>query len=769
MPGEGFYSSRDKDGLRSKSWRLKHQPKIVRTIREDVTTTNEEDAGYISLQPARKRRRLDEDTDSSEEDDTPAYRAIERKAGGKQSQGSDTSDDEEEGITPAIDQRNPLQWRSIQLNRQVKDHPEDIKAWLELVNHQDVLLRAGEDMDHQVLEHEVHSFTEIKVSMLESALLHATIPTDRVLILNRLMQEGCKVWNSKTALKKWEQVRKDEDDNFTLWITHLNYCMTDIASFRYDAVKEMLLDKLRQVLSRSASGPLQNVLQEAIYIFLRMTRFMHDAGFKELAVGAWQAMLELTFFRPSGVESKDSAMADFRDFWESEVPRIGEPGALGWNRYSEAGGEDPELQSAVDADAEAEPSRDAYESWANVERLQADKARMPARTMDEDNQDDPFRVVMYSDIEPLLFYIPGQELPLVQDQLLNGFLLFSGFPPFSQSNEWTQEACEDQFIMAARGSVESQTLPTPNVDDVDEPQRNNIAFAPISMHVAISADVHFPGPKWFRYLNEEAPHRALDAHWVHTTTQQLTFGAGVEELSIYQLALGLLDGEAGVKKLAKSLLKRYPSSLGLYNAYALAEFAGGHTDMAKRVLYSAVKLTTVRRPIPSVRSGLTWTNANCVLRIIQNDNGIFLWRTWSWIELELGNKWLAIKRLCSSVDTTIREAQDDDSAVPSTYILMADQAFKSNVHSSLSLGDINTAATWGECLGLLSYLVAEKPDEPMSSLQGNISAAMNSINWVCSELRSRGGASTTAHEGLLQFAARLLYWNAMQGWVNECS
>jgi hypothetical protein len=115
------------------------------------------------------------------------------------------------------------------------------------------------------------------------------------------------------------------------------------------------------------------------------------------------------------------------------------------------------------------------------------------------------------------------------------------------------------------------------------------------------------------------------------------------------------------------------------------------------------------------------------------------------------------------VDASIREAQDDDLAVPSTYLLMADQAFKSNIYSSLSIGDINTAATWGECLGLLSYLVAEKPDEPMSSLQGNISAAVNSINWVCSELRSRGGDRTAAHEGLLQFAARLLHWNALQG------
>jgi hypothetical protein len=599
MPGEGFYSFKDKDGLRSKSWRLKHQPKIVRTLREDVTSTNEEDAGYISLQPARKRRRLDEDTDSSKEDDTPAYRIIEGKAGRIPSQGSDTSDDEGDEITPDIDQRNPLQWRSIQLNRQVKDHPEDIKAWLELVNHQDALLRSGEDIGHQALEHEVHSFAEIKVSMLESALPHATKPTDRGLILNRLMQEGCKVWNSKTAFKKWEQVRKDEDDNFTLWKTHLNYCMTDIVSFRYDAVKEMLLAKLRQVLSRSASAHLQNVFQEAIYIFLRTTRFMHDAGFKELAVGAWQAMLELTFFRPSGHKAKDSAMAEFRDFWESEVPRIGEPGALGWKRYFEAGGEEPELQSAVDVNAEAESSEDAYKSWANVERLLADTARIPARTMDEDNQDDPFRVIMYSDIEPLLFYIPGHELPLVQDQLLNGFLLFAGFPPFSQSNEWTQEACEDQFIMAPRGSVISQKSPTLNMDNVDEPQRDNVAFAPISMHVTITPDVYFPGTKWFRYLNPEAPYRALDAHWVHNTTQQLALGAGVEELSIYYLAVSLLNGEAGVKKLAKSVLKRYPSSLGLYNAYALAEFAGGHTDMAKRVLSSAVKLTTVRRTFPT--------------------------------------------------------------------------------------------------------------------------------------------------------------------------
>lgn len=124
------------------------------------------------------------------------------------------------------------------------------------------------------------------------------------------------------------------------------------------------------------------------------------------------------------------------------------------------------------------------------------------------------------------------------------------------------------------------------------------------------------------------------------------------------------------------------------------------------------------------------------------------------MELEAGNKPLAIKRLCSSVDDLLRKSPDDQSEVSGSYILKARQVFSSHT------GDRQTRA---ECLALLAYLTTDGCTEPSSAAQGNISAAMDSIDNSSYELKFHGEEGAAAHEGLLQFAARLLYFNATRG------
>ncbi len=142
-----------------------------------------------------------------------------------------------------------------------------------------------------------------------------------------------------------------------------------------------------------------------------------------------------------------------------------------------------------------------------------------------------------------------------------------------------------------------------------------------------------------------------------------------------------------------------------------------------------------------------------------------LWRTRSWIELENGNKIAALKRLCSSLDDTLRKMPDDNSAISSTYVLKAHQTFSSDLQYLISTGDVAGGGLRGECLALLAYLTAEGGTEPMSPSQGNISAAMESIENATNELRARGHAGSPTHERLLQFAARLLFLNTSRGSV----
>ncbi|RGP67801.1 hypothetical protein FLONG3_8420 [Fusarium longipes] len=737
MPGEGSYAFKDRDGLRSKAWRIRPTPLRVRL--QEGSTQDEDDGDFLAVGSTKKRKL---DHDSSDDEEQPSYRSIEGKAKPRQYDDSDL-ESETGALAEHVDlsQNNPLKWKSIQLSRQVKDQPDDIDAWLELANHQDALLRAGEDVDRKALEAEVHSFAEIKLHMLESALSNVTNPKDRIRVLIPLMREGVKVWNSKTTTKKWNDLHEDEDKSFTLWKTHLDFDMSNISAFHFGTVKQMLLDRMHGATSRSQSEEKPEDFMEAIYVFLRLTRLVQDCGYKELAVAAWQAFIEFNFFRPSQLEEKSLALESLREFWESEVPRIGEPDAQGWAKFVEDDGMGDPPEPLQDNRLSEEQSRDYYKRWANLERSQAEKARIPARTMDEGTEEDPFRVVMFSDIEPLLFMVPRHVLPAVQEQLLDAFLMFFGAPPVFRSSDWTEEAYHDQFL--ARPTLKLEfSAPTPPSEDEDptEIQRKPPAFDQNPLCVSETPEALFSKQDWFSYLPSKSKENDVELGFLVNATKNLVHNANLEDMAVYHLALCAMQDRFAVKKAAKTLLKRYPTNLGLYRAYALAEYANGNREVAKKVVSSATELAS---------------NSSSA-------DSFGLWRTWAWMELEEGNKDLAIRRLCSSVDEALRKATGALDVSP-THILKAHQIFTSRMNDLISGGNTNQAGILTECLALLSYFTTEGSTEPMSASQGSISAAMDTVHKVSLELKSRNYHTSRAHERILQFASMLLYTHATRG------
>lgn len=583
FPGEGlgFF---DKDGLRSKTFRPTRDPIRLRARASGV----DEDETFLAVSSSGKRKRDQEGSDS-DDDEGPSYRSIEGKSKPKTAFESDDESSEGEDEVVNLEQDNPLKWKSIQLNRQVKENPGDIDAWLELVDHQDDLQRAGETIDERTTTNTAHSFSEIKVDMLESAISNAVVAEDRATVLVRLMREGTKVWPSKVAVKKWSEVEKEEENNFELWRTHLDFAMSNISMFQYDDVKQMLLNRLHSLLSRSTTENGEH-WQEAIYVFLRTTRFMHDSGYKELAVSAWQALLELNFFR-ANVESHETAMDSFRDFWESEVSRLGDDSAKGWKHYVSSGGQTAAPEPRTGDPMQDISTRDAYKAWGYSERSHANTAKMPARTMDDGTEDDPFRVVMFSDIEPCLFFVPDVLLKgRTRALLLDAFLVFCGLPPASRSTHVAELAFNDQFTF--RPEVNANGMPTVLPSDTEEVQRRPPAFS-CFLNAAMSPDLLFGGPDWFQFFGSVMGILPVEATFVGNVLRQLVHDANMEGLAIYYLGFGFAQDPSLVKKPAKALLKKYPDNAQLYNAYALAEFANRNADVGKKVILSALEAPSV--------------------------------------------------------------------------------------------------------------------------------------------------------------------------------
>ncbi len=64
---------------------------------------------------------------------------------------------------------------------------------------------------------------------------------------------------------------------------------------------------------------------------------------------------------------------------------------------------------------------------------------------------------------------------------------------------------------------------------------------------------------------------------------------GVEDLGEYCMSLEWINDPARAKKVAKAVLKQYPSNIRFYHAYALMERANGNLDNSHEVLQSAIR------------------------------------------------------------------------------------------------------------------------------------------------------------------------------------
>lgn len=140
-----------------------------------------------------------------------------------------------------------------------------------------------------------------------------------------------------------------------------------------------------------------------------------------------------TFFKPDPLRHIPPAdqltawwqalIGQFETFWDTEAPRIGESGSVGW-RNTPPGTPPPPSRPAPSF---AHTSSDPFERWLEAEMSAEQAYALPGRVRDLDpaTEDDPFHVIVFSDISPFLFPIFTPEVRL---QLIYAFLTFLGLP-----------------------------------------------------------------------------------------------------------------------------------------------------------------------------------------------------------------------------------------------------------------------------------------------------------------------------------------------------
>ncbi|KAA8568381.1 hypothetical protein EYC84_007417 [Monilinia fructicola] len=402
------------------------------------------------------------------------------------SSGSDT------GRTMRLE--SSVKQKNMELSRRIEQSPSDINAWLSLIEHQDALLRAGDDR-RRITNAEIRSTADIKIHMYEKAL-------DKI------------------------------------------HCLQD--------------------------------------------------RFTELAVAIWQGILEMNFQGPESIHTihetpppltESGTLQLFGEFWEAEVPRIGETNSLGWKNFAETGDDSKVPEPQADEPETSLGRQNLFRSWVVAESSRIKASRVPARTMDDTVEDDPYRLSIYEDLS------------------LNAFLIFCHLPFMpnqdqESSIDWSYDSClhneildydsewikEEYFTKPAEDAIEGEE---PKVSLVFATPTRNFAMGPESMF----STNWFSSFKPWKEIYGSEDNGPVSYFWVRNTLKQLANTYPIDDLAEYYLAFEWTNEPSTIKKVARALIKQHSSSLKLYNAYAMIEWSKGNQEISNGIYAAALGMT----------------------------------------------------------------------------------------------------------------------------------------------------------------------------------
>jgi hypothetical protein len=320
-----------------------------------------------------------------------------------------------------------------ELDKQIRKAPKEPANWIRLVYLQDRLLLNSLDQSSTSILNQIHSK---KLAILERALEDLSDVEELVEIYVDLLQE---IKESKEMLAIWDGVLQYHPYSFKLWKKYLDYRCTDASSFNFDTILQLH----SQFLNRLIDSPSID-MQELLHIFARLCLFLKQTGYAERAIACYQAIIEFNCFLPSDLKhsSVHQKLEKFQEFWDSECPRFGESGAVGWKNSLEKRIEHEGFLSKLETELEQfDDVKDRYERWLLKENYASRIQWAPIRNVVQETFDDPFTQVLFDDIKPFLFEIGASD----QLQLVSLFLEFLGIP-FHFNRSSTAEMNQDNFL-----------------------------------------------------------------------------------------------------------------------------------------------------------------------------------------------------------------------------------------------------------------------------------------------------------------------------------
>jgi hypothetical protein len=631
--------------------------RTLRFINSNETRASEEVLDFIPVSNSHKRKH-----DNSEDEENPDtefdYRGITRDS--SQPLDPDTQYDSGNEVSTT---GSEITKKNTALVRKTREFPEDIQAWIDFIEHQEAMLSL-DTPTVALTDASKRQLADVRIPIYEEALKKVgSAPDNQVLLYIGLLREARKSWNEAKLISRWKDVLQKYPGNGQLWLMFLDLVQSSFGGFKYEGCRATYLECLQALRTASKNVDLELIL----HVFIRATSMMQAAGYQELAIAIWQAVLERSLGGATAGVTSERDLELFESFWETEVPRIGEDGAYGWREIlpddRDSLPPSTPLLSRNQADSD-------FEDFQKRETELISRMRYPGHTEDENADDDAFHTVFYVDIEEYLKILSADaSITLV----LEAFLCFCGLPPLPRPAEHQRTWWNDPFLshIAVR-SMDSENAQSEEMDPFAQKVQRYLACNSQSMQM--TSDLLFDQDFALDGVR-------LDTDFVRRILNLIAEDVGNDDIiGEYLLAFELRHYPLEVFKTAKTLLKNRPTSQRLYHAYGLVESRRGKSEKANQVFSMALSMGD--------------TGSHETLHLLSS---------WVWEALRAGDQYDALWRLTSprgKLPVLSHRAQYPDS----TRVNAASATLSEACEKALLRNDYPSAVIGTSLLALLDYL-----------------------------------------------------------------
>ncbi|KAI0361277.1 DUF1740-domain-containing protein [Trametes cingulata] len=641
--------------------------------------------------------------------DDQSYREIELSkqhdpdSDASESSAESESSDEDSDTTPMTSLQTTLK----ELEERLTAKPDDIPAWLSLLSHTLTTVPP-------TTKNATKARAEITISVLSRALgAHPGNARSKTLRL-KYMKAGEELWQGDKLRQEWEEAVKVHD--IEIWMAWLDWRARTTTG-----ILTTLADDARRVVDALASR--QDEVGQ-LRVLWRVAVALRNAGYVERANALFQAQAELSFYSPAHIPHRpfEEQLDSLEEFWDSENPRIGEPGATGWATWEASNRPEQPPPSPSRLPGLDPRISDPYSRWAASETL-ADRARaLSLRSTDEDDTADPYAVVLFSDIRPFLLPVLSQR---AKDVFRRIWLAFTGLhvPGFLSSlSERPEENTDDRWayshfsspsylssIFPADAGVRRITADAQAGVLVGREREFGSGFGPVKNwgYGTIEPFDNMGTGRWTMWTSEDVQN--IDAGLVREIFKQCRILGEDTKWDIFNLAFEAAVSLKGALKVSKTLLAKLRDSLPHWAAHARLECLRGRYDDARKVYQTVLASSSQHRP----GEGAMW---------------------WDWAQME----WLA-RNEDAALQVIIRSSGVAGSG--GIAVLRAKRHFENLLMTELLRADWKERAPWIKMAALLELLTSS----PQS--------AVSTFDFYLNALE----VGSPAHESLTVASLSLLY------------